>query len=404
MKNQAITVTELLSFLPQELLERVGEETGVDYQVKKLKGEVMLKLLLFGLTTRKELSWRIIENIFHHYKFRQFAGIEATVSTDHSSLATRLSNIQLSYFEQIHKAVGEELVRRCPVEKIGGYKIVRFDSTLVSIASTLLKMSGLQHGVKKSKRKENTAVDIKFSVGFNGLGAPTAKLFNEQTYLSEDIALKEVISEFQFGKDEIAVFDRGLNSRKALDEFSGSNLIFVTRLRCPKGVVKHQVIQPITSITPNQTLETESLLIEQDQEVFLYRNNAKTKYTYRLIKAISKKTGEILYFLTNEKKLSVEEVLLIYAHRWDIEVFFKFLKQEFGFKHLLSRNRNGIEVMLYMTLIAFELTFLYYKLNKISTFKIAKIEFANEIEFDILKIIVELCKGDPNLLYLLNPF
>jgi len=404
MKNQTITVTELLSFLPQELLERVGEETGVDYQVKKLKGEVMLKLLLFGLTTRKELSWRIIENIFHHYKFRQFAGIEAYVSTDHSSLATRLSNIQLSYFEQIHKAVSEELVRRYPVEKIGGYKIVRFDSTLVSIASTLLKMSGLQHGVKKSKRKENTSVDIKFSVGFNGLGAPKAKLFNEQTYLSEDIALKEVISEFQFGKDEIAVFDRGLNSRKALEEFSGSNLIFVTRLRCPKGVVKHEVIKPITSIAPNQALETESLLIEQDQEVFLYRNNAKTKHTYRLIKAISKKTGEILYFLTNEKKLSVEEILLIYAHRWDIEVFFKFLKQEFGFKHLLSRNRNGIEVMLYMTLIAFELTFLYYKLNKISGFKIAKIEFANELEFDILKIIVELCKGDPNLLYLLNPF
>ncbi|NUQ22525.1 MAG: hypothetical protein HUU34_01115 [Saprospiraceae bacterium] len=229
----------------------------------------MLKLLLFGLTTRKELSWSVIENIFHHYMFRQFAGIEASVSTDHSSLAARLSNIKLSYFEQIHKAVSEELIQRYPVEKIGGYKIVRFDSTLVSTASTLLKMSGLQHGVNKSKRKENAPLDIKFTVGFNGLSAPKTKLFNEQTYLSEDVAPKEVISVFQFGKDEIAVFDRGLNSRKALEEFSGSNLIFVTRLRCPKGVVKHEVIKSITSIDPNQAYETESLLIDQDQEVFL---------------------------------------------------------------------------------------------------------------------------------------
>ena len=102
--------------------------------------------------------------------------------------------------------------------------------------------------------------------------------------------------------------------------------------------------------------------------------------------------------------LTPQQVVLIYKRRWDIEVFFKFLKQEFGFKHLLSRNQNGIEAVLYMTLITFTLIYLYYKANKIQSFKIAKIQFVHELDFEVMKTIVQICRGDPDLLHLLNPF
>jgi hypothetical protein len=78
--------------------------------------------------------------------------------------------------------------------------------------------------------------------------------------------------------------------------------------------------------------------------------------------------------------------------------FFRFIKQEFGFKHLLSRNENGIQIMLFMTLIATMLIYIYRKINEIDSMKIAKFKFINELDNEILKIIVEICQGKPELL------
>jgi IS4 transposase len=85
-----------------------------------------------------------------------------------------------------------------------------------------------------------------------------------------------------------------------------------------------------------------------------------------------------------------------YKQRWEIEIFFKFIKQELNASHLVSRDENGIKVMLYMTLIVASLIIVYRKLNKIKSFKIAKQQFEMELNEEIIKIIVRICGGDPN--------
>lgn len=406
MKGKRVSVVELLNLIPDEVLDKFGEQTKVDYQVKKLTGKVVFKLFIYALASRKELSWRLLESIFSHYKFKQFSSLPSDIRADHSSLATRLSTIKVDYFIKIHESLCDEVRKRFEVEKIGGYRIVRFDSTLVSIAGTLLKkVRGMSHGVNKSCKKPGDPVDIKFTIGFDGLSAVQADRFGDQKYLSEEIALKQVIENHAFNRNDLAVFDRGLNKRDTLDSFTDKELIFVTRMKTQRGKVKHQPVQNITKIDIQKPIETESLWIEKDQKVYLFsQKSKKSKHAYRLIQAKGKKTPTIYYFLTNEMDLTPQQVVLIYKRRWDIEVFFKFLKQEFGFKHLLSRNQNGIEAVLYMTLITFTLIYLYYKANKIQSFKIAKIQFVHELDFEVMKTIVQICRGDPDLLHLLNPF
>ena len=63
--------------------------------------------------------------------------------------------------------------------------------------------------------------------------------------------------------------------------------------------------------------------------------------------------------MTNEFELSAKEIADYYRKRWDIEVFFRFLKQELNLSHLVSMNKNGIEVMIYMTMIASMLLLIY---------------------------------------------
>jgi IS4 transposase len=87
-------------------------------------------------------------------------------------------------------------------------------------------------------------------------------------------------------------------------------------------------------------------------------------------------------------------IIQIYGYRWDIEVFFRFLKQELNFDSIKPYNENGIKVMMYMTLIAAMLILLYKKVNKIEGYKIAKLQFFEDIEKEIIGRIVVDCGGD----------
>jgi IS4 transposase len=57
---------------------------------------------------------------------------------------------------------------------------------------------------------------------------------------------------------------------------------------------------------------------------------------------------------------SFDQIAEIYRSRWDIELFFKFIKQHLGYSHILSRTENGLQVMIYMSMIT-ALLMIWYK-------------------------------------------
>jgi len=400
MKYKKITASELFNLLPDGELDALSQSTGVDYQAKKLYGKTVLQLLLYGLLSGKELSWRILEVLTESKRFQRLADLSVRFETDHSSLAERVSHIKVDYFRAVFERVSELVEELCPPQAVASYKLVRCDSTFVNIAASLLKIGGMSAGVNTKKKKDNHPVAVKFSIGFNGMYAKDAKFFHSPSHNSDDVSLRELIKDGNWDDKEIAVFDRGLQSREAFEEFSENSIKFVTRLkRGSHGTVKYKKLGEITHIPENEPIITDTLIIEQDLKVILYgKTGRKTRNAYRLIIAVIIESGEEIFFLTNiAEELSALQVTEIYRRRWDIEVFFKFLKQEFNFKHLLSRNENGIQVVLYTTLIAAMLVFVYRHLNKIEGFKIAKLQFINDLEIEIMKKVVEICQGKPEL-------
>ena len=75
-----------------------------------------------------------------------------------------------------------------------------------------------------------------------------------------------------------------------------------------------------------------------------------------------------------------------------------FIKQELNVSHLVSLNKNGIEVMLYMTLIVAMLILIYKKANKIG-YKTAKRRLSMEVRDLAIAIIVTQCGGNPDLFF-----
>jgi hypothetical protein len=342
-----------------------------------------------GILESERLSLRVLEELFNTPKFKKLSAIKDDSKSRHSSIRDRITTINHSYFEELFYKIADLLNRKYKRKDFGKYSVERFDSTMVSLSSKLLNF-GMQNGLK-NKEGEHSINQLKFTVGFNGLIPHKVKVYTEQKYLAENDSIFETIMENEFEKNSIAVFDRGLNSRVKFKKMNDENKLFVTRINPTKN---YKIIQTITQ----DKHETETLIIEKEHKIYLKNAHSTiVKSELRLIIAINKGTGEVMYFITNIDDLKASEITEIYKMRWDIEVFFRFLKQELNFKHLVSRTQNGILVMIYMTLITAMLLMVYKQVNEISGYKIAKIKFINELDNELLKQIIIECNGDPNL-------
>ena len=109
-----------------------------------------------------------------------------------------------------------------------------------------------------------------------------------------------------------------------------------------------------------------------------------------------KKSGEPIWFVTNNKEISAQEIAAIYKQRWEIEVFIKFLKQHLNLNHLVSRTENGLKVMIYMTMILAILIIVFKQKNKIASYKIAKLRFEIQLDNLLMREVILLCGGNPD--------
>lgn len=371
-------VQELLSLMPSELLSDFAAETRVDHQVKKLTGEMMFKLILFSMLHSDKLSLRVMEGFLQSAKFKMFSDQEE-LSSKYNSIRDRICTINAEYFEKIFEAVFSIYNKELKEEKA----LSKCDSTYVGLASKLFTI-GMKNGGGENRF-------VKYSVNIKGSLPSKVKVFTEGSYASEDMALSELIEDTDCMEGDIVVFDRGLQARKTFDRFTQINRLFVSRanvgVRC--NVQSSQKI--------GDKPEDSSVTLTSDEQVFLFgKQSKKTQYEYRVIKGIIDASGEAICFVTNLLDEDAYQIAALYKQRWEIETFFKFIKQHLNVKHLVSRDKNGIKVMVLMTMILAILIIAYKKLNKIKGFKMAKMQFDIELDNEITKMIVILCGGDPN--------
>jgi hypothetical protein len=373
-----MTVNEILKLIPEETFRELAVTTKVDTQVKKLSGELMFKLILFSMLHSNKLSLRVMETYLQSAKFKSFTGYDI-VDGKYNSLRDRICTINCDYFEKLFDTVFSIYNKHLKEEKA----LSKADSTYVALAGKLFSI-GMENGTSGKKF-------VKYSINIKGSLPSKVKIHTDQSYVSEDLALKELIDQDEQHKDGIVVFDRGLQSRHSFDKFTAEGKLFVGRakpnVRCKEQYSNRLPLKPAGS-TVTMTSDQTGYLID--------KNEKKTRLQYRVIKGIIDASGDPICFITN---IVGEDPYLIagwYKQRWEIEVFFKFIKQHLNVKHLVCRTHNGIRVMLYMTMILATLIIVYKKLNKIKSYKIAKLKFELELENEAIKNIILICGGNPD--------
>lgn len=372
-----MTVKAILNSIPSKLTDRLAKETGVDHSVQRLRGRVILDLLLFGMIRSERLSTRVLEELYSSNLFEFFSSKDPNHQTRHSSIADRLKVISPEYFRELFEWSyhyffsthgGSEDVK----------KLVRFDSTMIKISSALV-----DYGMRVGRKPKNSPrqVQLKVTLGMKGLFPKIVNIHTEQSFLSEENALKKVILDNGYNPDEIISFDLGLTSRKSMQTFDNESIKFVTR---GGDKLRYKVISSKETLPEEQN----GLRFIQDSEVKLYQSSNKLfDHVFRLVEVVDTESGEKLYFITNITELSAVQIAEIYRHRWDIEVFFRFIKQELNIKHLLSHSINGIEVQIYVTMLLAILLTVFKVANNLKGYKIPKLRFEDQLLFFIIEQI-----------------
>lgn len=391
MSELQVSASYLLSCIPSEQLDFLASELEVDWNVKKLSGKELFQLCLFGLLSENESSSRTFSRFYSNRFFRQYAQIPADKQVSHSSIAERIGKVKVAYFEHLYQDIVATYRKQLPKQE--RLALCIYDSTITSLSSRLIDF-GMNNG-QRNKQGHQGKKSFKFSVGFDGLMPTQVAFYQEQEMVSEDKALGEILAQHRTDRDDIVVFDRGMKDRRRMEKLAKRNQYFVTRI---------QVGSKYQQVAGSQTLvfQIDSETLEQitEKQVYLYDGKGrKVQTVFRLVEARQKSTGEAIWFLSNlPNQVNPLEITQVYQRRWEIECFFRFIKQNLRFKHFFSRTWNGIQVMTYMILIASILLLVYQKLNRLKGYKLAKIDFCNQLQDAILQDMVRHCGGDPSKL------
>jgi len=407
--DHKINIQKILGLVPDDLLSTLSKDTKVDYCAKVLYGQRIFNLLLYGLLTTERTSQRSLEDLFKSKLFKTMFSYDAGMKISHSSISARLATIEPEFFRLAYEAIYKEFSKLyTPAEQLK-HRIIRVDSSMVAETCNKLK-KGLSAGVKKNKDPEKVVKQVKYTIAFDGLSACDFKVFTDPCYTSEDRAIPEIVwmnASREGSTANIYTFDRGVSANANFSSFNDDHVSFVGRLKTNRRYEVVSVDQP-----KEEDKDLGALTLISSQVVHLYRKKVDKRYSYRLIiarrkeeidttppknKGKVKKKENIFYFLTNEMELKPKEIADIYKQRWDIEVFFRFIKQELNVSHFLSVSENGIKVILYMTLIASMLLLLYKKINDLG-YKTAKRRFTIELWEAVVTVIVKECGGDPALM------
>lgn len=143
------------------------------------------------------------------------------------------------------------------------------------------------------------------------------------------------------------VADRGYADFTMFREFTEKNVRFVIRVQ-ENTVYDIEQENPLSSADKAAEVVSDVTLRRLGTE----KHNPLLKQPLRLIKAQGREPGQIWILVTNDLTLSAELILIAYRYRWQIELFFRWLKCILGCQHLLSQSQNGVTIQVYCGIIA----------------------------------------------------
>jgi hypothetical protein len=235
---------------------------------------------------------------------------------------------------QLYRSIFYQLLGRC--RTVAGGHGFRFKNKLLSLDATLIELCATVFDWAQYRRTKG-AVKLHLLLDHQGL-LPSYAVVTEGRLHESRIART-----LRFEPGAILVFDRGYNDYAWFAALDQDGVFFVTRMKdnTDYGVLERR---PVPERGP----------IRRDEIIFLYKvaRSGEPDLFLRRIEVWDDQQQRTLVFLTNHRRFAASTIAAIYKSRWQIELFFKALKQNLRIRTFVGTSPNALQVQVWTALIA----------------------------------------------------
>jgi len=328
--DKDITKSTFFQFFSPIFSENLQKELiayGVDKYVKKLTTLQLIQVIIYAQLKQNQ-SLREISNNFNDDRFSTEVGIN---SFSAAQLSRRLRDlpiyiVQSLFMEIMSNAV--KLLGNKANRELGAIRII--DSSTISLCLTRYPWAIF--------RKTKSGVKLHLSLRFvNGVTVPEDAIITPAKQ-NDRKQMDNLVIE---ANDVLNVFDRGYVDYEKFDYYCQKGVRFVSRLK-DSAIIEFIENRPVDQDTS----------VQSDLVVKLGTSTKKMKHELRLIEVVDTQ-GNLVKIITNDFQLSAEELGDIYRYRWQIEIFFKWIKQHCCVKHFYGLSQQAVENQIFIALITY---------------------------------------------------
>ena len=328
-------LNQLLFFVSRSRIAKIAHKYDAERYVKKFNTYHHVVVMLFCVIEGYHSLREVVLGLLSHAHKLSHIGLSYIVrrSTLSEANIRRKSAVFEDIYMDVYRHHGSTLADS-RLNRLDIKRLFAMDSTTITLFKAILKGCGRlsKEGKKKGGIKAHTIINLDDNM-------PCFVRYTEA--VRHDHVL---LSEVHLPKGSVIVFDRGYVDYFQYQRFSKAGMYYVTRLKDNAVYANGKEY--------NIPEDADSGILKDEEIILSYGEKNELKHRSRRIAYWDDENKRLFVFLTNNFRLSAEQIALIYKKRWQIELLFKQLKQNFPLKYFLGDNQNAIEIQIWTAMLA----------------------------------------------------
>ena len=329
MNKNKYVFAQLIEFLNNDKFRRLVDKYDGNRYVKHLTCWNQLLALMFGqLSNRESLRDLIVALEAHQSKsFHLGLGCKPIAKT---TLATANQNRDYRIFEEFafYMMAQAREKRAEDMFKLGG-KVYAFDSTTIPLCLSVFWWAKFRK--KKGGVKAHVLYDLE---------AQVPAFYHITTASVHD---SKAMQQIPYETGAYYIFDRGYNNFKELYRIQRMESFFVVRA---KANLQYRCVKWKRRMPKN-------ILTDAEIELTVYKSGKDYPEHLRLVRFYDEEQNRVFMFLTNAMFLTAQQIADLYKNRWQIELFFKWLKQHLKIKKFWGTTENAVRIQISAAITAY---------------------------------------------------
>ena len=334
---------QLISLLDKSKILKFSREKDGERYVKHFNAWQHMAIMLYAVIKRFDSLREITDSMFPEARKLSHLGINMMPrrSTLSDANARRSESIFEATYRDLYATYKDELSSDSRKHKTPQWmeRLQIIDSTTITLFSNLL-FKGIGRNPKSGKKKGGIKVHANIHANE---GVPSDIKFTSAA-TNDSFMLKPA----NYTSGDILAFDRAYIDYAKFEQLTRNGVIYVTKM-------KKNLVYAISDDTMYMTSDGKmSYRVQYVTFTKCVKDGEDIVHKARIITYVDiKKTrAKLISLLTNDMEMPIEEIVEIYRKRWEIELLFKQLKQNFPLRYFYGESSNAIKIQIWVTLIA----------------------------------------------------